>query len=76
MAEPRELSRFIKDALAAGLPRDEIRAALRDAGWSETETEAALARWSDRITPAGPVPQPVQSTAARDALFYALLFVT
>lgn len=76
MAEPRELSRFIKDALAAGLPRDEIRAALRDAGWSETETEAALARWSDRVTPAGAVPQPVQSTAARDALFYALLFVT
>lgn len=76
MSQTEELAGFVREALKGGLSRDEIRSALQAAGWTETEAEAALAGWSDAMTPVGPVPRPVRSSAAREAFFYALLFVT
>jgi hypothetical protein len=71
---PPELSHYIRDALKAGRSKDDIRAVLRTADWTETEVNAALAGWMTQDT-AGAVPRPIRSTAARDALFHALLFV-
>ncbi len=69
-----ELSRFVRQALQRGQSRHEIHTALSKAGWTETEINTALKGWlADPET--GPVPRPMRSTAARDALFYALLFV-
>ncbi|EPX86820.1 DUF5671 domain-containing protein [Salipiger mucosus] len=76
MPQPPDLAAYVRDALRDGQPREAIRADLSAAGWSDTEAEAALAAWSDRVTPAGPVPRPVRSGAAREAVFYVLLFVT
>ena len=74
MQIPSELSRHVRDALGAGRTPGEITTALTAAGWTETEIDAALSAWTvqDGI---GPVPRPMRSSAARDALFYALLFV-
>lgn len=57
----------------AGRSKDEIGTELRAAGWTEAEVGAALAGWMHQDG-AGAVPCPIRSTAARDALFYALLF--
>lgn len=75
MSQERELSNFVREALKDGRPREEIRASLLAADWTGTEADAALAAWSDTMTPTGPVPRPIRSRAARDAFFYALLFV-
>lgn len=69
-----ELSHFVRDALGRGLTQDQTRAALASAGWSDAEITAALGGWQV-VDGAGPVPRPVRSSAARDAFFYALLFI-
>lgn len=74
MPVQKELSDYIREALKAGQSRETIHATLLAENWTETEVEIALAQWSD-TTPAGPVPRPVRSTSAKDAFFYALLFV-
>jgi hypothetical protein len=56
------------------MARTRIRSALATAGWTESEVEAALAVWMVQDG-AGVVPRPIRSSAARDAFFYALLFV-
>ncbi|MCR8549314.1 DUF5671 domain-containing protein [Salipiger sp. P9] len=75
MSLPKDLTDFVHDALKSGQSRDAIRAHLLAAEWTETEADAALAGWSETATSTGPVPRPIRSTAARDAFFYALLFV-
>ncbi len=74
MSPSSDLAHFVRDALRDGRSEAQIRASLHTAGWTETEIDAALSGWmvSDDI---GAVPRPVRSSAARDALFYALLFV-
>lgn len=69
-----DLARYVRDALQEGRSGSQIRSALEAAGWTSTETDAALAGWM-ATADSGPVPRPVRSNAARDALFYALLFV-
>jgi membrane protein YqaA with SNARE-associated domain len=77
---PEALTAFVRDALARGGERAAIAEAARSAGWTATETEAALATWVDA---AGlpPVPRPRAIVSARDAfrhglMFFALLLVT
>ncbi|MFP7674021.1 DUF5671 domain-containing protein [Marivita sp. S0852] len=69
-----DLSRFVRTAFQRGLSPETTRQALRDAGWADTEIDAALNSWTvnDKT---GPVPRPVRSSTARDAFFYALLFL-
>ena len=74
MLTPPDLSRYIRTALEAGMSTDDIRPSLKAADWTEPEIDAAVAGWMMSQT-GGPIPRPVRSTAARDALFYALLFV-
>lgn len=74
MHVPPDLSDFVRDALNAGRSADDIRRSLTSADWTDTEINAALAGWQYQDG-AGAVPRPIRSTAARDALFYALLFV-
>lgn len=74
MHVPPDLSDFVRDALNAGRSADDIRRSLTSADWTDTEINAALAGWQYQDG-AGAVPRPIRSTAARDALFYCLLFV-
>jgi hypothetical protein len=74
MQIPSELSNYIRDALQSGQSQDDIAKSLRTADWTDTEIDAALASWLP-LDGAGAVPRPMRSTAARDALFYSLLFV-
>lgn len=69
-----DLLGYVRDALKSGRSREDIRAALLAAEWTETEADAALASWSDDEA-GSPVPRPARSMAAKEAFFYALLFV-
>jgi hypothetical protein len=71
---PEPLAAFVHRALAAGRGRDEITAALRDAGWSPPEVQAALAAWID-APPLPPVPRPRAAVSPRDALVHGTLFL-
>lgn len=68
------LHQFVHDALRTGQSPETIRAALAKADWTVTEIDAALAAWQVQDG-AGVVPRPVRAPTARDALFYALLFI-
>jgi hypothetical protein len=70
---PDELSEFVKAALARGLPRADVDAVLRKAGWTEEQTRSALAAFSDLEFPI-PVPRPQPYVDAREAFMYLLLF--
>lgn len=73
MAISKELSRFTRDALAAGKTRTEISAALMASGWTASEVTDALSAWAE--TPfAPPVPRPQSTVSARDFFIYALMF--
>ena len=73
MAVTKELSRFTRDALAAGHSRTEVAEVLTTAGWSETEVADALRAYAD--TPfSPPVPRPQTIVSARDFFVYSLTF--
>lgn len=72
MADPVE--QFVREALAAGHGRDEVRGALTRAGWSPREIEEGLSAWADEpFSP--PIPRPRAQVRARDFFVYSLLFV-
>lgn len=74
MAANPQLTQFVHDALTEGRSRDEIRAAMTEAGWTPSEIADALATWAD--TPfRPPVPRPRPYVSAYEAFFYALMFV-
>lgn len=75
MAANEELVVFVRDALLHGLPRDRIRAVLREAGWNIDQIESALAAYAEVDCPL-PVPVPKPYLSARDAFMYLLLFTT
>jgi hypothetical protein len=73
IAANRQLSRFVRDALADGRPREEIRAALGQAGWSPAEVTEALDAWAETAF-SPPIPRPQATVSARDFFVYALIF--
>lgn len=73
MATNDSLIQFVREALSVGHSREDIRAALADAGWSERETAEALAAFAT-IQFSPPVPRPRPQLTARDAFIYLLLF--
>lgn len=70
-----DLQRFVREALARGLTRDAIRAALREAGWRSDEIEGALRGWAESDLPV-PVPRRRPRLEARDAFLHIVLFAT
>ncbi|MFD2739084.1 DUF5671 domain-containing protein [Sulfitobacter aestuarii] len=72
-ASNRQLSRFVRDALAHGRSRTEIASILAQAGWAESEVTQALEGWAEtEFVP--PVPRPQSIVSARDFFVYALTF--
>ena len=43
-----QLSQFVRDALIAGKPRDQIEDALKQAGWAYNEARNAMESWADQ----------------------------
>ena len=72
---PDDLTDFVRTALGRGVPRTEIDAALRKAGWTLDQTRSALAGFADSDFPI-PVPKPRPYLDARDAFLYLVLFST
>jgi hypothetical protein len=70
-----DLRQFIRDALARGIAREEIRQALLQAGWPAEEIEAELAAWAEAPFPI-PVPRRRPYLSAREAFLYLVMFVT
>ena len=70
-----QLVAFVESALRAGQPRDAVRAALEQAGWSKDQVTDALAHYAD-VAFAVPVPRPRAQLSARDAFWYLLMFGT
>jgi hypothetical protein len=73
MAASDELVGFVREALTRGVPRAEVEAVLRRAGWDPKQVESALAAFAAVDFPIA-VPRPRTSLSARDAFFYLLLF--
>ncbi len=69
------LDAFVRDALARGATREQIRDALGAAGWPAAEIEAALAAWHD-TTFGVPAPKRRVQTSAREAFLYLVMFAT
>lgn len=75
MAANEELTAFVREALGRGLPRDRIRTALTEAGWSPEQVESALASFAEVEFPLA-VPRPRPEVSAREAFEYLVLFGT
>lgn len=73
MKSPDALVDFMRDGLAHGHRPEELRTAMRAAGWSVAECDAALRAWSDQGLRL-PVPTPRASYSTAEAVTYALLF--
>lgn len=69
-----ELTSFVRQALEKGVPRTDISAALRDAGWRDEEISAALDAYAEVDFPI-PVPRRKPYLSAREAFMYLVLFV-
>ncbi|MCG8443893.1 MAG: DUF5671 domain-containing protein, partial [Caulobacterales bacterium] len=65
---------FVRAALSAGSERAAIAAALKDAGWPESQIGDAMATFAEVDFPT-PVPRPRTSTSARETFIYLLTFI-
>jgi hypothetical protein len=74
-AATQELERFVHEALARGLAREDIEAALAGAGWPAEQSRSALDAYADLAFPV-PVPRPRPYLSAREAFLYLVLFAT
>lgn len=70
-----ELAGFVREALAKGKSKEEIRGILREAGWQRDAVDKALDAWAD-VAFAVPVPRPRPYVSAGEAFFYLVLFTT
>lgn len=75
MARQDDLAEFVRAGLIAGHGRDELSAALAQAGWSARESAEALDGWAVAAPGLPPVPRPRAYVSAREALIYGLLFL-
>ncbi len=69
-----ELQQFVRECLARGIARDDLRAQLAQAGWPADEVETALAAWADASFPV-PVPRRRPHVSARETFLYLVMFV-
>ena len=74
MPRNEELTTFVRDALARGVPRTEIEAVLTQSGWSKSQAKEALTAFAE-VPFAIPVPRPRPYTDAREAFLYGILFL-
>ncbi|MBI2113400.1 MAG: hypothetical protein HYT50_02380, partial [Candidatus Wildermuthbacteria bacterium] len=70
-----ELQSFVKASLEKGMNRDEIRSALRKAGWQEDEITKALFSFAEVDFPVA-VPKPKPYLDAKEAFLYLVSFIT
>src|SRR5260221_3479711 len=70
-----DLSQFVKEALAKGASRSEIKEILLKAGWQQDEVKNALDQYLESTFPI-PVPRRRPYLSAREAFLYLLLFFT
>ena len=75
MALSSELVGFVKAGLERGLPRDQIREALVQAGWPLEQVSQALAGYADVPFPI-PVPRPSSAASSRETFMYVVMFTT
>ncbi len=74
-AVDHELQSFVREALARGISRAQVEAALRQARWSSEQIANALGGFADIDFPL-PVPTPTPYLSAREAFLYLVLFTT
>lgn len=65
---------FTRKALELGTPREDISAALKQAGWADSDIKSALGSFALGSFPI-PVPRPRPSLSAKEFFLYALLFL-
>jgi hypothetical protein len=70
-----DLGQFVREALARGVAREQVRSMLLAARWRGEEIDAALAAWADG-EPGLPVPRRRLSLSAREAFQHLVLFAT
>lgn len=70
-----QLTLFVRESLAAGKSREEIRQVLQEAGWGPDEVKDALREFAEVDFPV-PVPRPRPSLSARDAFLHLVSFLT
>src|SRR5262245_19177442 len=75
MALSADLIGFVREALARGMPRDQIEEVLLRSGWPVDQVRRALGGFADVSFPI-PVPRPLSTTSAREAFMYVLMFAT
>ena len=70
-----EIRHYVREALAQGVSRNQIRDHLLAAGWRPAEIENALDAFAEIESPV-PVPRRRPYLSARETFFYLVLFVT
>lgn len=70
-----DLQPFVRESLAKGLSKSQIRTALLKAGWQKEEIESELSVFADVDFPL-PVPKRKPYLSAREAFLYLVLFLT
>jgi Domain of unknown function (DUF5671) len=73
MATEERLSRFVEEALRAGVTRAQIGQELAAAGWRREAIAEALGAFADSSLPL-PVPRPRPYLSAKEAFLYLVLF--
>jgi hypothetical protein len=68
-----DLTSFVREALARGVPRAGIQEALQKAGWNPEQVRRAMAAFAETEFPV-PVPRPAPYLSAREAFLWLLLF--
>lgn len=75
MAASADLIEFVKAGLERGIPRQQLDAALKNAGWDHEQVQRAMAKYAD-VDFVIPVPRPTSYVTPRELFMYVLMFST